>query len=212
MGVAWPHRLARGSAVARRHSPYEPAPFEDCSGVHLAPSSRRQSFRWRLPHLNLPLTPAAYAPSVRDVLAAGVIALLVAPAATSGSPSRFSKTQGRVLLTYVSSDGALCAMRSDGSHPVRLTPRSHVHSPASSPDGRFVAFARGTGLEQSKIAVADARGRVRWMFGDGTRNGAPLWSPDGSRIEYVSGWAHVYGLTVALRNGADRRPSGRECP
>ena len=43
------------------------------------------------------------------------------------------------------------------------------------------------------------------MFGEGTRNGAPIWSPDGRLIEYVSAWAHVYGLSVARRDGSGER-------
>lgn len=109
-----------------------------------------------------------------------------------------------MLLTYVASDGGLCAMRPDGSHPVRLTPRWRLAGPAWSPDGRFVAFGRATGPEQSKIAVADARGRARWMFGEG-HSGRPLWSPDGSRIAYSWSYAHVFGLSVADRDGSDGR-------
>jgi Tol biopolymer transport system component len=96
-------------------------------------------------------------------------------------------------------------VRADGSHAVRLTPRWRVGGPAWSPSGRYVAFARGTGSDGSKIAVADARGRIRRRFGVAQSNGGPLWSPDGRYIAYFASWAHVYGLAVARMDGsADR--------
>jgi Tol biopolymer transport system component len=109
------------------------------------------------------------------------------------------------LLTYVASNGGICLVRADGSHAVRLTPRWRVGSPAWSPSGRYVAFARGTPADGSKIVVADARGRIRWRFGVAQDNGGPLWSPDGRYIAYFESWAHVYGLAVARLDGfADR--------
>lgn len=140
---------------------------------------------------------------------AAVLGLLVLLGAGTARSS-FGADSGRrattpVLLTYVAAQGGLCAMRSDGSHPVRLTPRWRINSIAWSPNGRFVAFSRATGAEQSKIFVADAGGRIRWRFGAGTSNWLPLWSPDGRRIEYTAAWAHIGSLDVARPDGSDDR-------
>jgi Tol biopolymer transport system component len=109
---------------------------------------------------------------------------------------------GPALLSYVASNGGSCLVRADGSHAVRVTPRWRTYLPAWSPGGRYLAFGRPTGTEQSKIFVADTRGHVRWTFGAGSNNGGPLWSPDGRNIEYVSAWAHIYSLSVAHPDGS----------
>jgi Tol biopolymer transport system component len=150
---------------------------------------------------------------VRRVRISGT--LLVTPAVIAGVlvsvPAGASSAAGDrapavlPLLTYVASNGGICLVRADGSHAMRLTPRWRVGGPAWSPSGRYVAFARGTGADRSKIVVADARGRIRWRFGVAQYNGGPLWSPDGRYIAYFGSWAHVYGLAVARMDGsADR--------
>jgi Tol biopolymer transport system component len=115
-----------------------------------------------------------------------------------------SRSSGVALLTYVDTTGGLCGMRADGSHRVGLlSSRRTIYGPTWSADGRYLAFARGTGPEQSKIFVADSRGRVRWHFGHGHINGRPLWSPDGRDLAYVAVWAHVFDLAVARPDGSD---------
>ena len=112
------------------------------------------------------------------------------------------ESRAPVLLTYVSAGGGLCAVRADGSHPQRLTPRRSLAGPAWSPSGRYVAFSRASGLGGTAVLVADARGKIRWRFGVGKHNGGPVWSPDGLHIAYFAGWAHIYSLNVADRDGS----------
>jgi Tol biopolymer transport system component len=134
-------------------------------------------------------------------VATGAAGSLAAGATSAGGSAQAS---GHVLLTYVASNGGICLIRRDGSHPVRLTARwKSIASPTWSPRGRYLAFGRPTGPEQSKIFVANAHGQIRWRFGVGHFNGGPLWSPDGSHIAYSASWAHVYGLEVARMNGLD---------
>ena len=69
-----------------------------------------------------------------------------------------------------------------GMEPAVLVAKTTHGFPAWSPRGRYLAFGRQTGPEQSKIFVANARGQIRWRFGVGQYNGGPLWSPDGRRL------------------------------
>jgi Tol biopolymer transport system component len=139
--------------------------------------------------------------AVAVAVATGVAGSLAAGATSAGGSTQ---APGRVLLTYIAANGGICLVRPDGSHPVRLTPRwKDIGGPAWSPRGRYLAFGRQTGPEQSKIFVANARGQIRWRFGGGHYNGGPLWSPDGRYIAYSAAWAHVYSLEVARMNGSD---------
>lgn len=126
---------------------------------------------------------------------------------TTGSASERSPRPGLPLLTYVASNGGICLIRADGSHAVRLMPRSgqQVGAPSWSPRGRYVAFERATGSEQSKIFIADARGRVRWRVGKSASNTRPQWSPDGRRIAYFGYGGYGGGYSVARPDGSQER-------
>jgi Tol biopolymer transport system component len=130
---------------------------------------------------------------------------------TTGSAAPDRSPPDRPLLTYVASNGGICLVRADGSHPVRLTPRwRRIGTLSWSPRGRYLAFDRAIDSDHSTIFVADARGRVRWRFPIGTGEGkhsnhGPLWSPDGRHIAYHVGYAHVGGLAVARPDGSHAR-------
>lgn len=129
---------------------------------------------------------------------------------TAGSGAAKAPAVGRALLTYVASNGGVCLVRADGTHAVRLTPRwKRVDGLAWSPRGKYLAMQRFVGYDHNhdqvtKISVADARGRLRWTFGDGgSGNSRPLWSSDGRAIAYFESWAHAGGLAVARPNGSN---------
>jgi Tol biopolymer transport system component len=113
------------------------------------------------------------------------------------------------LLTYVASNGGICLIRADGSHAVRLTPRrKRVGDPQWSPQGRYLAFERFAGYDTNhdpvtRLSVADARGRIRWTFGDAQTNDDPQWSPDGRHVLYYQVWNHSADYAVARPTGSD---------
>jgi Tol biopolymer transport system component len=73
--------------------------------------------------------------------------------------------------------------------------------PALSPDGKLVAYARGT-AGHMRISVQEVKGR-RWdLTGDSTANElVPRWSPNGSEVLYL---ARNHALVAPARGGAPR--------
>jgi len=65
-------------------------------------------------------------------------------------------------------------------------------SPRVSPDGKHIVYVRAhvnkaTGKAESNIWICDIDGaRKRQLTWTGTKNGSPVWSPDGARIAFVS--------------------------
>jgi Tol biopolymer transport system component len=117
---------------------------------------------------------------VKRLVALCGIAASLAVAVAAGTQS----ARPPALLTYsVESSGGLCLARADGSHRVRLT-RGNDRAPSWSPSGRFVVFSRQVGTE-SRILVADARGRVVRTLTQAGAFADPTWSSDGKRIAYV---------------------------
>jgi Tol biopolymer transport system component len=87
-------------------------------------------------------------------------------------------------------------VRGSGRGRRNLTRDGSASSPAWSPDGRKLAFARGDGVF---VIRRDGSGKVRIARRDDP--GAPAWSPDGRRLAFT-----VPGeLRVVNANGADHR-------
>jgi dipeptidyl aminopeptidase/acylaminoacyl peptidase len=91
--------------------------------------------------------------------------------------------------------GAIYLMSADGSNVVRLSERPAARQPTWSADGRRVAFATscrvgvaldGCVLIASTDPTDTTRTRVGWPRG---WHDSPAWSPDGTRMAYVSDWA-----------------------
>jgi Tol biopolymer transport system component len=113
-----------------------------------------------------------------------------------------SSARPPALLTYsvtVSSQPGfgVCVARADGTRRLRLT-RGKDSGPSWSPRGAYVAFARQTEAGQSRILVADARGRILRRFGTGFST-EPAWSPNGQRIAYASSNGRIVVATTAGR-------------
>jgi Tol biopolymer transport system component len=99
---------------------------------------------------------------------------------------------GERQLTWVNRSGA-----------VRGTvgpPDGSLASPRVSPDGRQVAFSRETQGKQDIWLQSDARAS-RMTFGSGA-NEFPVWSPDGSRLVFVSISGTGHDLYQKPTNGA----------
>jgi Tol biopolymer transport system component/C-terminal processing protease CtpA/Prc len=82
------------------------------------------------------------------------------------------------------------------THAAEITPLPSLAEPALSPDGREIAFASG-----GDIWTAPAQGgQARLLVTDPATESRPLYSPDGSRLAFVStrsGAADIYVLTFA---------------
>jgi len=130
----------------------------------------------------------------------GVIRLTNSPGADGVSSGAWSPDGSRIVFTSVRDDphGDIYVMNADGSGVVRLTNDPAFDSaPAWPPDGSRIAFLRSFGTPDDSISdiylmnAADGSGIVKLTNpgldpGNGFNNGAPAWSPDGSRIAHGS--------------------------
>jgi eukaryotic-like serine/threonine-protein kinase len=80
------------------------------------------------------------------------------------------------------------------------SPDGSPYMPRVSPDGRQVAFSRGTQGKQDIWLQSDARAS-RFTFGSGD-SGGPVWSPDGSRLAFVFRSGTAFDLYQKPTNGA----------
>jgi Tol biopolymer transport system component len=140
----------------------------------------------------------------RILVLGGVIASLALAAATQ------SARPPAALLTYsVTPNGGLCLAQPNGTRRVRLTGKVNDRSPAWTRDGRLVAFVRTVGAE-SRIVIADSRGRIVRRFALTTGVADPTWAPDGQRLAYSAG-GPAARIVIARRDGQvlSTLPTGR---
>lgn len=97
-----------------------------------------------------------------------------------------------------------------------LTDRREDHTPAFSPDGRFIAVAYKTG-DHYDIQRLDAGGGGRvaltkaplWLVAENKKpwnNVAPAWSPDGSQIAFLTDRNGRWEIWVMNADGSGQRP------
>jgi TolB protein len=121
--------------------------------------------------------------------------------------------------TFKGANGLLVYQRQVGKHAQLFTVRpngrgtrqvthladSDALSPAWSPDGNRIVFARdfavGTPKEHLDIETINADGSGLHAFGLHGLNGDPVWSPDGRRIL----WLHAGGFAISNADGSGLR-------
>jgi Tol biopolymer transport system component len=145
-----------------------------------------------------------HTPPVVAVMAAlsVVAAALAVQSEHEPAEAAFPGTNGKItFVSYRDGTPEIYAMNADGTNPVNLThdfsPPLHNedYSPVFSPDGRRIAFESdrqsGGGVSDVWVMNADATNPVNLTGAvdadTNVRGGSPTFSPDGTRIAFVSG-------------------------
>ncbi len=108
-------------------------------------------------------------------------------------------------------DGEIFVMDADGSHSVQLTNNdvNEGNLIQWSPDGRkilFLAFTYNPGVSISSLVIINADGSNRkTITPSGVSDTEPCWSPDGTRIAFVSASSAGHDLFTVQPDGKNRK-------
>ena len=123
-------------------------------------------------------------------------------------------TMEAIMARYTPAGSALYSVRADGAAQTRLLSiaGTTLSGVAISPDARHIAYssAQGnSGDERATIALANAIGsQAHTIVANGRRNIQPAWSPDGSKIAFISlpaGTSGEFQLHTIAANGSGDR-------
>jgi TolB protein len=118
----------------------------------------------------------------------------------SGAPVWSPDGKKIAFESYARGDLDIWMMGADGAQPLNLTDdsKAHDYAPAWSPDGKWIAFTSWrTGTQQIFVVSADCRNSKASANGSAACKAVnlsqnkfddqkPAWSPDGSKIAFVS--------------------------
>jgi WD40-like Beta Propeller Repeat len=147
-------------------------------------------------------TPTHRLPSTLAVL----VALLAVAGAVSGpAPAAFPGANGKLAFVRA---GDIWVVDADGSNPTQLTSDpAEERSPAFSPDGTEIAFARRNGDFEIFVMAARAGDIARQLTSnEGEQDRFPSWTADGSQIVYDKDFAAIYAVPA---DGAGGEPISR---
>jgi TolB protein len=135
-----------------------------------------------------------FVPGVGVVNADGTDARLLA---NSGTQPRFSPDGTQIVFNR---GGDVWTMNADGSNQKQLTQASEPDvAPVWSPNGRMIAFARGTSEHQIYVMNVDGSDQ-RPLAPSRAQELDPNWSPDGKRISFArctSGLFRTCDISIA---------------
>jgi Tol biopolymer transport system component len=147
------------------------------------------------------------------VIAASAALIAAGVLAGAGSAGTSGVGAGNLAFSGIDpSDGMadIYVAKSDGTAKTNITDDKVVHkdqSPAFSPEGRRIAFARQSGAGSSSIMLVNADGSGLVSLTPPavtpTRNVDPSWAPDGKRIVFASNRDGNFDL-YWLRPGSSR--------
>lgn len=109
-------------------------------------------------------------------------------------------------------EGDICVMNADGTGREKLTDSGPVSSLSWSPDGSKILFVHHALSQQTPISGdysgvrtinADGSGETKLTGGNEGGN-QPAWSPDGSRIAYVSGGGDYAEIWIMNADGSGK--------
>jgi dipeptidyl aminopeptidase/acylaminoacyl peptidase len=102
------------------------------------------------------------------------------------------------------SDSDLVVVNADGTNPITIDGGQDISPPNWSPDGQWLVYSRMVGPrnDQAFMAAADGSSPPARIGNPETVNWSPIFSPDGTKILYFSGWDGD-GIGVMNPDGSD---------
>jgi Tol biopolymer transport system component len=164
------------------------------SSGHLFFSRRGALYAQRFDPVRLELDGSAVALPEQVAVDSGIYQLALSASAVGSIVYRSASGAGR-QFTWYDRSGAIVGTAGELSTVGGL-------SPALSPDGRQVAFARSVnGNQDIWLLTVESGDLTRFTF-DAAIEFVPLWSPDGSRIVFSSNRSGVFDLYEKPASGA----------
>ncbi|MGI8780309.1 MAG: TolB family protein [Solirubrobacteraceae bacterium] len=138
----------------------------------------------------------------RRAAAATASLLLGALVVAVPAPAAFPGANGRIAFQGYRSLGTINAVGGD-RRPL-TSENAFFASPASSPDGRRLAFTSDRDGNSEVYVTGAEGGSITRLTTNAADDGAPAWSPDGSRIAFASDRANTWWFNPSNRSAVLR--------